>query len=57
MYFEPAGAGKTRVTARMMGFEEDEQGQKMRAFFERGNKQEFDALVKFFESGVPPILR
>ena len=57
VYFEPAGAGKTRVTARMMGFEEDEQGQKMRAFFERGNKQEFDALVKFFENGVPQVVR
>jgi hypothetical protein len=29
----------------------------MRAFFERGNKQEFDALVKLFENGVPQFLR
>lgn len=57
VYFESASANKTRVTARMMGFENDEQGQKMRAFFERGNQQEFDALVKFFENGVPQILR
>ena len=41
----------------MMGFEEDEQGQKMRAFFERGNKQELDALVKLFENGVPHVVR
>jgi uncharacterized protein YndB with AHSA1/START domain len=53
VYFEPAGAEKTRVTARMMGFEDNEQGRQMRAFFERGNKSEFDALAKFFEAGVP----
>jgi uncharacterized protein YndB with AHSA1/START domain len=48
VYFESAGAGKTRVTARMMGFEDDEPGRRMRAFFERGNQSQFDALVKFF---------
>jgi hypothetical protein len=55
-YLEPAGAGKTRVTVRMMGFEDDEQGEKLRAFFERGNKAELDALVKFFETGVPQVV-
>jgi len=57
VYFEPAGAGKTRVTARMMGFEDNEQGRSMRAFFERGNKTEIDALVKFFETGVPQTVQ
>jgi hypothetical protein len=57
VYFEPAGVDKTRVTARMMGIEDDEQGQKMRAFFERGNKQQMDAPVKPFESGVPRAVR
>ena|SRR5436190_9620254 len=56
-YFESAGTGKTRVTARMFGFGEDEQSQKMRAFFERGNKSEMDKAVKFFENGVPAVLR
>ena len=50
VYFEPVGEGKTRVTARMMGFEDDDQGAKMRAFFERGNKTEFEALVKYFDT-------
>ena len=57
VYFEPAGAGKTRVTERMMGLEDDEQGRGMRAFFDRGNKSEFDALVKFFATGAPQIVQ
>jgi len=57
VYFEPAGGGKTRVIARMMGFEDNEQGHNMRAFFERGNKSEFDALVRFFETGVPQTVQ
>jgi uncharacterized protein YndB with AHSA1/START domain len=57
VYFEPVAAGKTRVTIRMMGFEDDEQGRKMRAFFERGNRVEFDALVKFLETGIPQVVR
>jgi len=56
-YFEPAGAGKTRVIARMLGFGEGEQFLKMRAFFERGNRSEMDKLVKFFENGIPASLR
>ena len=57
VYFESAGAGKTRVTATMMGFEDDEQGRGMREFFERGNKSEFDALIKFFETGRPQVVK
>jgi uncharacterized protein YndB with AHSA1/START domain len=57
VYFESAGASKTRVTARMMGFEDDEPGRRMRAFFERGNQSEFDALMKFFETGVPQVVK
>ena len=57
VYFESAGAGKTRVTARMMGFEDDDQGRRMRAFFERGNKSELDALIKFFDTGVSQTVR
>jgi uncharacterized protein YndB with AHSA1/START domain len=57
VYFEPESVNKTRVTARMMGIEDDEQGQRMRAFFEVGNRQGIDALVKFFEGGVPSAVR
>ena len=57
VYFEPVGTGTTRVTVRMMGFEDDEQGAKMRAFFDRGNQTEFDALVKYFDTGVPQVVR
>lgn len=57
VYFESAGAGKTRITARMMGFEDDESGRRMRVFFERGNQAEFEALVKFFETGVPQSVK
>ena len=56
-YFEPVDAGRTRVTVRLMGLEDDDQGAKMRAFFERGNKTQLDALVKYFETGVPQVVR
>jgi uncharacterized protein YndB with AHSA1/START domain len=57
VYFEPAGPDKTRLTARMLGIEDDEQGAKMRAFFERGNRTQFESLVKYFDTGVPQIVR
>src|SRR5688572_25334921 len=57
LYFESAGAGKTRVIARMMGFGDDEPSRNMRAFFERGNRSELDKMIKFFESGVPAVVR
>ena len=41
----------------MMGFEDDEAGRRMRTFFERGNKSEFDALMKFFETGAPQVVK
>ena len=57
LYFESAGSGKTRVIARMMGFVDDEPSRNMRAFFERGNRSELDKLIRFFENGVPAVLR
>jgi uncharacterized protein YndB with AHSA1/START domain len=51
-YFESAGPNKTRVVARMIGFEDNDQGRAMRAFFERGNRTQLDALVKLFESSA-----
>jgi uncharacterized protein YndB with AHSA1/START domain len=49
VYFEPAGTGHTKVTTHMLGFEDNEESQKMRAFFETGNKTTMDSLVKKFQ--------
>lgn len=48
VYFEPAGAGRTKVALRCLGFTQDEDSQKMRAFFERGNKFTMNELVAKF---------
>jgi uncharacterized protein YndB with AHSA1/START domain len=48
IYFEPVDAGRTKVTVRMLGYTNDPESQKMRAFFEGGNKATLDALVKRF---------
>ena len=46
VYFESAGEGRTKVTTHMLGFGDDDESQKMRAFFEVGNKTTMDSLVK-----------
>jgi len=48
VYLEPIGSTQTKVTARMFGFSANEESQKMRAFFERGNRATLDSLVKRF---------
>jgi uncharacterized protein YndB with AHSA1/START domain len=48
VYFEPVGESRTKVTARMLGFTDDDESQRMRKFFEVGNKSTLDALVKKF---------
>ena len=48
VYLEPAGDGRTKVTVRMLGFGDDAESQKMRAFFETGNQVTIDALAKRF---------
>jgi uncharacterized protein YndB with AHSA1/START domain len=48
IYFEPAGAGRTKLTVKSMGFTEDEQSQTMRKFFDAGNKQTMDKLAARF---------
>ena len=48
VYFEPAGDARTKVTIRMLGFTEDEESQRMRTFFETGNKSTLDSLIKKF---------
>ena len=49
VYFEPAGPGRTKVTTQMLGFEDNEESQKMRTFFEAGNKTTMESLVKKFQ--------
>jgi uncharacterized protein YndB with AHSA1/START domain len=48
VYFEPAGERRTKVTVRMLGYEDVGESQKMRSFFESGNKTTLDNLVKRF---------
>ena len=48
VYFDQVEDGRTRVTVRMLGYEDDEESQKMRAFFVSGNRATLDALVKKF---------
>jgi len=48
IYVEPLDAGRTKVTVRMLGYSNDAESQKMRAFFDVGNKATLDALVKRF---------
>jgi uncharacterized protein YndB with AHSA1/START domain len=49
IYFEPAGTGRTKVTTRMLGFEDNEESRTMRAFFEAGNKTTMDNLIKKYK--------
>ena len=49
VYFEPVGETKTKVTGRMLGFTDDDESQKMRAFFETGNNTTLEALIKKFQ--------
>jgi uncharacterized protein YndB with AHSA1/START domain len=49
MYFEDAGAGKTRVKIVSLGLGDDEEATKMKSFFKRGNQLTLDRLRKKFE--------
>jgi uncharacterized protein YndB with AHSA1/START domain len=48
VYLDPVEIGRTRVTVKMLGYDSDPESQKMRRFFELGNKATLDALVKRF---------
>ncbi|HVL68988.1 MAG TPA: SRPBCC domain-containing protein [Vicinamibacterales bacterium] len=48
MYFEPAGDDRTRLRIVGLGFRTDEESQKMRAFFERGNAVTLQQLQSHF---------
>ncbi len=50
VYFEPLGDNKTKVSIRMLGYTEDEESQKMRAFFVRGNQYTLDQLAAKFRA-------
>jgi len=50
VYFEPIGSTQTKVTIRMLGYTADEETQKMRPFFERGNRATLDGLIRKFEN-------
>jgi uncharacterized protein YndB with AHSA1/START domain len=48
IYFDPQSDGRTKVTVKMLGYTADPESQKMRAFFETGNKATMDGLIKKF---------
>ncbi len=48
MYFEPAGSGRTHVRVVGLGFRPDEESQKMRAYFDRGNAITVQQLQRHF---------
>jgi len=48
IYLEPEGVSRTKVTTHMLGFGDDEESRKMRAFFEAGNRTTLDNLLKRF---------
>jgi len=50
IYLEPMDEHQTRFTSRMLGFTDGDESARMRAFFERGNQQTLDSLVKRFAS-------
>jgi uncharacterized protein YndB with AHSA1/START domain len=50
IYFEPAGASRTKVTVRGLGWTEDEESQQMRKFFDSHNKQTLDSLIGRFKA-------
>ena len=49
VYFEQVGDRQTKVTTRMLGYTDEEESQKMRTFFESGNRQTMDSLIKRFQ--------
>jgi uncharacterized protein YndB with AHSA1/START domain len=48
IYFEPAGPGRTRVRVASLGFTPDDESQRMRAFFDRGNAATLQQLQRRF---------
>jgi uncharacterized protein YndB with AHSA1/START domain len=53
VYFESLGPASTKVSVRMLGYTDDEESQKMRAFFQRGNQYTLDKLAAKYPSASP----
>ena len=49
VYFENAGPAGTKVSIHMLGYTDDEESQKMREFFQRGNQYTLDRLAAKFK--------
>lgn len=49
VYFEPLGPNSTKVSIHMLGYTDDEESQKMREFFLRGNQYTLDKLAAKFK--------
>ena len=50
IYFEAVGTAKTRVKVVGLGFRDDDESKRMRAFFDRGNAQTLRQLQSHFAS-------
>jgi uncharacterized protein YndB with AHSA1/START domain len=50
LYLEEAGPGQTRLRVVSMGFRADDESQRMRAFFERGNAITVQAIQRHFSA-------
>lgn len=48
VYLEPVSSDKTKVLIRMLGYTDEEESQKMRTFFLRGNQYTLDKLAAKF---------
>lgn len=48
MYFDTAGPDRTQVRVVGLGFQRDEESQKMREFFDRGNRTTLEQLQRHF---------
>jgi uncharacterized protein YndB with AHSA1/START domain len=59
LYFTPVGAQSTSVRAVSLGIPDDEEGQKMRVFFARGNEWTLQRLAAHFQKkpGGEPAAR
>jgi uncharacterized protein YndB with AHSA1/START domain len=54
LYFSPVADGKTHLRIVGLGFTDDEQSQKMKAYFTRGNQFTLEQLQKRFAAPKPP---
>jgi hypothetical protein len=48
LYLEPVTDTQTKVTARMFGFNDSDESQEMRAFFDWGNAYQLNLLAEHF---------